>query len=569
MILKTTLKKRILIAAILLIAFSPAIFFADAFHPRETEVNYPTLPGNLTLTPDTSLPELLNYVFTFFVVIGGLLAFAIIVYAGFLFMTSGANPGLRSQAQDKIKNALLGIVLLLSSYIIFTTINPELVLLYTRGGGLNISSNINALIPQISGVLDENIDYATLRYGGIIVFEKNSSLGKEGKSETIFHNVADISNENYINTYTVASNFQKNLSGISAVRILGDCIVKLINSNGTQSPDISSSPEQLLVGNFSDFDEKVQGITFTQKNCLGHSAKIFESVTYNKGSLQNTNGSLTLLTNEPDLTGRLFVNSLGTTRVAEHIKSVRFAFQPNDPSPSTLYIKLCKTNGDCFPRISYGNEPDVSTWGNDLATTAVSFGFATSTISTYRQAGVTLYSEPEFIKGKSEIFIVSDPNLEPSFIGNDQASAIKIIGKYFVRLQENTSTGGAAIWFDNTNPESPRVITYARKSGWMDSNKNGKQDATEASYDGLFTDMDTPLTKSGSSLAEVLDNYCAEYKKDGDGHMTLKEGCKTFDNMISSISIYVRSTDFATFFPVPITPPMTCDNSDDKNLCKL
>ncbi|GEM_PF-6833535 len=59
--------------------------------------------------------------------IGGLLALAIIVYGGLLHILSGANIVQRKEAQEWIKAAIYGLILLALAYFILNNINPCLV----------------------------------------------------------------------------------------------------------------------------------------------------------------------------------------------------------------------------------------------------------------------------------------------------------------------------------------------------------------------------------------------------------------------------------------------------------
>ncbi len=56
----------------------------------------------------------------------GVLAFGAIVYGGILWTIAGGNSSKVGQARDIMTNALLGILLLLGSYLILHTINPAL-----------------------------------------------------------------------------------------------------------------------------------------------------------------------------------------------------------------------------------------------------------------------------------------------------------------------------------------------------------------------------------------------------------------------------------------------------------
>ncbi|MEK7635900.1 MAG: hypothetical protein AAB405_02300 [Patescibacteria group bacterium] len=60
-------------------------------------------------------------------------AFAVMVFAGVLYIVSASNPSKQKEAMDWIWAAVFGIVLLLGAYLLFYTINPELVKLTLPG----------------------------------------------------------------------------------------------------------------------------------------------------------------------------------------------------------------------------------------------------------------------------------------------------------------------------------------------------------------------------------------------------------------------------------------------------
>ncbi|HMB65378.1 MAG TPA: pilin, partial [Patescibacteria group bacterium] len=75
---------------------------------------------------DTGIADYINILYLFGLGIGGVLAFVALVYGGFLWTVSGA-VGKKSQAKSIIGNALLGLAILATSYIILHTVNPDLV----------------------------------------------------------------------------------------------------------------------------------------------------------------------------------------------------------------------------------------------------------------------------------------------------------------------------------------------------------------------------------------------------------------------------------------------------------
>jgi hypothetical protein len=60
--------------------------------------------------------------------LGGLFAFAMVIYAGLQYLTAGGNATKQKEAQEKIFNAIIGIILLFSFWLILNTINPNILL---------------------------------------------------------------------------------------------------------------------------------------------------------------------------------------------------------------------------------------------------------------------------------------------------------------------------------------------------------------------------------------------------------------------------------------------------------
>ena len=89
----------------------------------------PGVTGGSVLEPpatQSTFQDLITYAFNYAVVIIGIAVFIMIMWGGFLWLTSAANPANISAAKRVIFNAILGAILLLSSYVILYTINPEL-----------------------------------------------------------------------------------------------------------------------------------------------------------------------------------------------------------------------------------------------------------------------------------------------------------------------------------------------------------------------------------------------------------------------------------------------------------
>jgi len=65
--------------------------------------------------------------YTYTVSVGGILATVMIIFGGIIYLTAGGNPSRITQAKEYISNALIGSVLLFTSYLLLQTINPDLV----------------------------------------------------------------------------------------------------------------------------------------------------------------------------------------------------------------------------------------------------------------------------------------------------------------------------------------------------------------------------------------------------------------------------------------------------------
>jgi len=84
----------------------------------------------ITIGGKVKFNELGDYVKTIYIWllgVGGIVAVVIIIFGGFLYMTSGGSPDRVKEAKGRISSALMGLFLLIGSYTLLYTINPDLV----------------------------------------------------------------------------------------------------------------------------------------------------------------------------------------------------------------------------------------------------------------------------------------------------------------------------------------------------------------------------------------------------------------------------------------------------------
>ena len=81
-----------------------------------------------------SIADLVNALFKLAIILGAMLAVLRLVYAGFLYMASDIWSK-KDEAKTAIQNALIGLMLLLATYLILNQINPNIL-------NLNVSNQI-------------------------------------------------------------------------------------------------------------------------------------------------------------------------------------------------------------------------------------------------------------------------------------------------------------------------------------------------------------------------------------------------------------------------------------------
>ena len=69
-----------------------------------------------------TLEELVARIANLFVFISGIIAFFYLVYVGILYITAGDNPDRAKKAQQGLVNIIIGIVIIMLSYVIIRTI---------------------------------------------------------------------------------------------------------------------------------------------------------------------------------------------------------------------------------------------------------------------------------------------------------------------------------------------------------------------------------------------------------------------------------------------------------------
>lgn len=99
------------------------------FAQRDLEVDYPEIGGLRPEDTSFTLPEYVKYIFNLSLALAGFITFLVFIYGGFKYLTSAGRPAAQKDARDSLFAAILGLIILFCSYLILTTINPQLVFL--------------------------------------------------------------------------------------------------------------------------------------------------------------------------------------------------------------------------------------------------------------------------------------------------------------------------------------------------------------------------------------------------------------------------------------------------------
>src|SRR3989344_5907131 len=91
----------------------------------------------------TNLGQLISQIFTWSLGILGISVFVIFFYSGFLWLTAAGNTSKTGEAKTHMTNAVFGAILLLSSYLILYTINPDFVKSSFELPGLKTTTSTN------------------------------------------------------------------------------------------------------------------------------------------------------------------------------------------------------------------------------------------------------------------------------------------------------------------------------------------------------------------------------------------------------------------------------------------
>lgn len=102
-----------------------AIVLGDVLAAGDIQTQFQVPFGDIQTGKVTTIAQYVNAVYKYLVGAGGVLAGIMFAIGGFMYITSSGDAGRVTQGKKYITNAILGLVLLVSSYVVLNTVNPN------------------------------------------------------------------------------------------------------------------------------------------------------------------------------------------------------------------------------------------------------------------------------------------------------------------------------------------------------------------------------------------------------------------------------------------------------------
>ena len=131
------------------------------------EIDWPPSPGGTVLDDDSDVGDMVKYFYEWAIALGGIATFFALILGGFQYISSMGKPEAMKEARERITSAIWGLILLLSSWLILNTINPDLTTFRRNSYNLDY---LNEMLEALSIEELPSCDYVELfpgeDYGG-------------------------------------------------------------------------------------------------------------------------------------------------------------------------------------------------------------------------------------------------------------------------------------------------------------------------------------------------------------------------------------------------------------------
>jgi len=240
---------------VLLFALSADITLATGL-----EVKYPEISGQ-SITTSTKFPEFALYIFNAGMALGYFSVLISLVIAGVMYVLSPAKPDLVRAAKDRISGAISGLLILTFTYLIITTINPQ----------LNVFK-LNEL-----EAIPEEVE-TEKKPAGVYFYKESGCSDKE--TQPYISSVPDLGDlKNTVGSVEIVKDDETKTAYISILydntNLWGKCLY--VNPNKPCSPGASwAASASVHQYNFSPNDD---GVYFFRKACFNKIDQPYKDIT--------------------------------------------------------------------------------------------------------------------------------------------------------------------------------------------------------------------------------------------------------------------------------------------------
>jgi hypothetical protein len=228
------------------------------------EVQYPVISGqNLNADTNLTLPRYVLYLFNAGMFLGFFSVFISLIIAGVMYLMSPINAELRSSARDRVFGAISGLLILALTYLIVTTINPQLSIL-----------NLNKLPPTPKAPAEK-------KSPGVYFYNKSGCSDKSAIPNTSsVPNLGNLKNE--VNSVGIIQDPDTQTSYITILyenpNLWGKCQYITSNSGNSQScQPVSPFASSASVHPY-DFHSNGGGVYFYRKSCFDKISSKFTDI---------------------------------------------------------------------------------------------------------------------------------------------------------------------------------------------------------------------------------------------------------------------------------------------------
>ncbi|MEK7652931.1 MAG: hypothetical protein AAB358_00385 [Patescibacteria group bacterium] len=125
--------KHIFVSLVILSVFLPMVNFAYA----EDDIlrNLETAAGAANLQRTANLQLFIGRIIQFFLGFLGIIFVGMIIYGGFMYLTASGDSNKAGKAKNLIRDAIIGVIIVLAAYAIAYTVISQIQASMTSGGG--------------------------------------------------------------------------------------------------------------------------------------------------------------------------------------------------------------------------------------------------------------------------------------------------------------------------------------------------------------------------------------------------------------------------------------------------